>query len=243
MTRQIRLLVSTALLLGSSLYSFSATVTVDEARAIASEFIGSRAGISPDKVKLETAYTAGSEKSPLYYVFNAADKGGFVIISADNTTTPVLGYSFDGSYPVNTVPDAMQWMMTGLEREIKAAPSLQSGRTIADRKGMARSAAMQSAEQKLLPTPDWSQEAPFNSLIPGRPLVGCVGTAMATVMKYHQWPESGTGSFDGVDFGVNYDWASMRTDNYRSGYTAAEGEAVATLMYHASKSIDTQYAM
>ena len=55
--------------------------------------------------------------------------------------------------------------------------------------------------------------------------------------------EKGTGSFDGVNFDVEYDWENMRTDNYRSGYTEAQGNAVALLMWHAAKSIDTQFGM
>ena len=31
---------------------------------------------------------------PLYYVFNVQDKGGFVIVSAEDKTKPILGYSF-----------------------------------------------------------------------------------------------------------------------------------------------------
>ena len=62
-------------------------------------------------------------------------------------------------------------------------------------------------------------------------------------MKYHNYPEKGTGSFDGVNFDVEYDWENMRTDNYRSGYTEAQGNAVALLMWHAAKSIDTQFGM
>ena len=78
-------------------------------------------------------------------------------------------------------------------------------------------------------------------MIPGNPLTGCVGTAMATSLKYHNFPERGTGSYNGVNFDVAYDWDNMRMDNYRSGYTEAEAEAVATLVYHAASSIGTQF--
>ncbi len=242
MTRQLKRLAIYSLLLGSPLCSYSATVTLDDAYNIAKEFLGARNGDMSGNVRLEPVYTAGSESKPLYYVFDVGDKEGFVIISGEDAASPILGYSFEGAYPMESQPYAMRWMMTGIESELKAAPDLQPGKSVSENKRLARVAAQKTA-QKLLATASWSQEAPFNSMIPGHPLVGCVGTAMATIMKYHQWPESGTGSFDGVDFNVDYDWESMRTDNYRSGYSAAEGDAVAQLMYHSSKSIDTQYAM
>ncbi len=64
---------------------------------------------------------------------------------------------------------------------------------------------------------------------------------MAMIMKYHQYPERGTGSYNGVNFDVEYDWANMRMDNYRYGYSESEAEAVSTLIYHAAASIDTQF--
>ncbi|MDE6271132.1 MAG: C10 family peptidase, partial [Muribaculaceae bacterium] len=243
MTRHIKRLVVNSLLVGSTLCAYPATVSVDDARAIATEFMRARTGEMSGEIGATPVFTAGTASKPLYYVFNTTDNAGFVIISAEDATAPVLGYSFEGAYPAASQPEAMKWMMAGVEREIKAAPTLQKSNTIDENKRKARAAAQYANGQKLLATPSWSQEAPFNSMIPGQPLVGCVGTAMATIMKYHNWPEQGTGEFDGVDFGVTYDWDSMRSDNYRSGYTAAEGEAVATIMYHASKSIDTQYAM
>ncbi len=242
MSKYIGLLATATLMMGTAITSYSGTLTVDEARALAAEFMSSKKGKAPEAIRLNQVPTSESTSAPLYYVFNTADNAGFVIIAAEASATPVLGYSFDGSYPAAaSLPEPMQWVMSGIEREIKAAPSMQTANTTAELRRMARSAGQRAAE-KLLSTPSWSQEGPFNSMIPGQPLVGCVGTAMATVMKYHNFPESGSGSFGGVDFNVNYDWDSMRADNYRSGYTQTEGEAVATLMYHASKSIDTQYA-
>lgn len=241
MTKHISLLATATLMLGTALNSYSGTLSADEARALAVEFMSSKNGNTPESIRLNQVTPSASTSTPLYYVFNTVDNTGFVIISAEASATPVLGYSMDGSYPA-AVPEPMQWVMSGIERELKAAPAEQSALSAAELRRSARKSG-QRAAKKELSTPSWSQEAPFNSMIPGQPLVGCVGTAMATVMKYHNFPESGSGSFGGVDFNVNYDWDSMRSDNYRSGYTQAEGDAVATLMYHASKSIDTQYAM
>ncbi len=241
MTKQLRQMAIATLLVGSALSSLADRVSQEEAQVIASEFLSLRSGKSAELLHLTLQPT--SERQPLYYVFNAGADGGFVIVSAESSATPVLGYSLEGNYNVSKAPEAFRWMMSGLEREIKAAPAEQKSCSAEEMKSKARKAARAADAQKLLSTPSWSQEAPFNSLIPGRPLVGCVGTAMATVMKYHNHPAAGTGAYDGVDFSSAYDWANMRTDNYRSGYTATEGDAVALLMYHASKSIDTQYAM
>ena len=242
MIRHFSWIAIPSILLGTSIYSYSEKVSLTEAQTLATEFVRARSGNLSGNVTLEPVFIAGTESNPLYYVFNVADNGGFVMISGETTTTPVVGYSFEGSYPAKNMPDGMKWMLTGIEREIKAAPSLQSNQSVTELRKVARKAGERAAEKRLN-TPQWSQEGPFNAMIPGKPLVGCVGTAMATIMKYHNYPAAGTGSFGGVDFATSYDWDNMRMDNYRSGYSAEEGDAVATLMYHASKSIDTQYAM
>lgn len=240
MKKSLRFLTLSSMVLAMTSQVQSAAISVDEARNIASEFMNRNSG-SVRTVSKSPVYVAGTAASPLYYVFNSSDGGAFVIVSADDSTIPVLGFSFESGYAVEQAPEAMQWMLEGLQRELKVAPSLQSSLSMTERRNLSRSA--ENGQEKLLSTPNWSQEAPFNNLIPGRPLVGCVGTAMSMIMKYHSWPENGSGSFGDVDFNTPYDWTSMRSDNYRSGYSETEGTAVATLMYHASKSIDTQYSM
>lgn len=243
MATNLRRLLLPSLALGLTVPVCAEKVEINEAMNTAIEFISAHTGIAPGNVETVPVFSGGSASDPLYYVFNIADNGGFVIISADDSTTPVLGFSFEGNFPAtDKQPDAMKWMMSGLERELKVAPTIQSALSAGTRQGMARKAVAKAAA-KNLNTPSWSQEGPFNAMIPGKPLVGCVGTAMAEIMHYYQYPTAATGSFGGVEFGEEYDWQSMRSDNYRSGYTAAEGDAVALLMYHTSKSIDTQYAM
>lgn len=219
----------------------AAQVSHSDARAMAEEFYAAGTG-SAAPASLELCYTGGTSTKPLYYVFNAADGKGFVIVSADDNTEPIIGFSFENPYVAADVPPTLKYMMEGIGKEIESASKIAGGSTT---RRMARvRAAARRVNHGLAPqlnTPEWRQEAPFNNMIPGNPLVGCVGTAMAEIMKYYEHPAQGTGSYDGVNFAVDYDWANMRADNYRSGYSQAEADAVATLVYHTSKSIMTQY--
>lgn len=74
---------------------------------------------------------------------------------------------------------------------------------------------------------------------------------MAQVMKYHNWPEKGTGSHSyttsslgieqSLDFSsITFDWANM-LDVYPNTATAAQEKAVATLMHAAGVSVDMNY--
>lgn len=207
---------------------------LEEAARIATDFFsaGNVSRLSSiDALELVCA-SKKSDGTPVYYVFNAKDSRGFIIISADDNAIPIVGYSYESSFMPDNVSDATVKMIANAIKQV------------AGRAGELRSRAKARVSgKKLIKTAEWSQESPFNNLIPNRRLVGCVGTAMATVMKYHNHPASGTGSLDGTDFNTPYDWKNMRTDNYRYGYSAEEAKAVSTLMAHCAISVKTDFGM
>ena len=112
----------------------------------------------------------------------------------------------------------------------------------------------------------WSQEEPFFNMTPTYVngtkevhfVTGCVATAMSQIMKYYNYPETGSGSksyrcnmyaSDGdpitkrisVNFAATtYDWKNM-LDKYGKTYTPESGNAVATLMYHCGVSVMMDY--
>ena len=112
-------------------------------------------------------------------------------------------------------------------------------------------------------TTTWGQSSPFNNLCPtyttngnkNRYITGCVATAMAQVLKYHQYPEKGSGEIceytympDGVTertqkvrFNTTYDWANM-IDKYTDKATSTQKTAVAKLMRDCGAASQMQYA-
>ena len=46
------------------------------------------------------------EETPILYIFNVNQNDGFVIISADNSATPILGYALTGNYSSENRPIA-----------------------------------------------------------------------------------------------------------------------------------------
>lgn len=61
--------------------------------------------------------TAAGQVSGLY-VFNVADGGGFVIVSNDDATIPILGYSDNGSIDPNHMPDNLRAWLQGYADQI-----------------------------------------------------------------------------------------------------------------------------
>lgn len=207
------------------------TLSESEAKDLASDFFKT-ASIErlANREAWELAYVADKSGKPSYYVFNASDKKGFVIISADDSSLSVMGYSTTSTWRQQSVPEAAQALLEN--GNIYQTPT--SWGMLTRSSGLA---------QKILSTPTWSQEAPFNGMIPNRPLVGCVGTALAEILKYHKFPAKRPQSLVKDGEPTAYDWDNMRDDNYRNGYTAAEGDAVATLVADAATAIGTDFGM
>ncbi|SHJ14451.1 C10 family peptidase [Bacteroides stercorirosoris] len=209
-------------------------LTPEEAAKIATDFFsaGNVSRLSNIDALQLVRTSKKSDGTPVYYVFNAKNGRGFIIISADDKAIPVVGYSYDSSFVTDNVSDVTITVLNNAVKPVKSN-SVEIRKRVNTR----------TSSTKLIKTPEWSQEAPFNAQIPNHRLVGCVGTAMATVMKYHNHPSKGNGSLDGTNFNVQYAWNNMRTDNYRSGYSADEAEAVSTLMAHCAVSIKTNFGM
>ena len=54
----------------------------------------------------------------LFYIFNINQNDGFVMVSADNDVTPLLGYSTSGSYTGTNLPKGFQKLMEKYKQEI-----------------------------------------------------------------------------------------------------------------------------
>lgn len=207
-------------------------LTERNAREIAADFF--RAGndrrlAEPDALTL--AHIEYEASAPVYYVFNALDGKGFIIISADeDASVPVVGYSCSSSWHADMIPDATDMLRVNVGLRDKT--SFRKAPGLVPRSG-----------GRLLSTPVWSQEAPFNNRIPNRRLTGCVGIALAEILKYHQYPANRPASLVNDGDPVSYSWDIMRDDNYRGGYSADEADAVAVLVSDAAVSIDTDFGM
>ena len=57
----------------------------------------------------------------LMYIYNRADAKGFVIVSGDNSTRPIIAYSNEGNFEVNNIADATRWMLSAWCDQIEAS--------------------------------------------------------------------------------------------------------------------------
>ena len=260
--------ISMALLLSASTYADP--VTPSQALALAQQFVahgmhGTQGKTNAKKAiasqpKLKLAYTATDSR---LYAFNRGTSEGYVIVSGDDATAPVIGYSDHGSFDPDHMPDGMRYWLSECERQIAYAaqhPAAQHAANTGAPAGAAlRSTATGEQDYAViapLVSTRWDQEEPYNLLTPEQDgkhcLTGCVATALAQVLAYHKYPDHATGTGLGAhkqqDLSqYSFDWANMLdlyTDGERKPIATATEEQrqnVARLMAAAGYGVDMDY--
>ncbi len=138
------------------------------------------------KFKQTNLRRAASIAGNAYYVFNAENKSGFVIVAGDDRMPDILGYAERGNFNTTKIPTNVKWLM---DYYTKVAQSLKNSK---DTKATRR-AATERAEVKPLMKTTWDQGDPYNLHVPVieegyQTPTGCVATAMAQVINFLQWP-------------------------------------------------------
>ena len=240
--------------------SWADQITREQAFAKAQQFLNQK-GISRSLKAAETqmsrARARGKSTPDYYYVFNAGQNQGFVIISGEDATEEVLGYSTSGSFDLNNIPPAMEALLNYYSAQISMI-----------QQGKAQAAPRRATHSAVSPfmTVKWNQREPYNlKTMTGyysntggtfQCVTGCVATAMAQVV-YHQHfvdkiqseipgyqnqtiYKTGTGYMNAVPAGTVLDWANM-LDTYTGSETDAQKDAVANLMMYCGVAVKMEY--
>ena len=92
-------------------------VTASSAQVLAAGFLSKQASISVTKLSLAyTEYTPSGE--PVYFVFNVNSNNGFIIVSAEDAASPVIGYSTKGQFKIPDAASNIGHWMTNRKKEI-----------------------------------------------------------------------------------------------------------------------------
>ena len=130
---------------------------------------------------------ASRDESSCYYIFNNGQNGGFVIVSGDDRTRDILGYSDTGAMDMDNLPDNVRYMLDCFESEINELDKLG-----VERSAPRRSYGETATTNPVLPlvTCKWSQDKPFNNSCPTvnstRTYAGCVAVATAQLVYFYR---------------------------------------------------------
>lgn len=243
-----RLLLLVAVLFSWIGGNYAAVVPESTAVETANMLLSQRGGVlfKGGKAQVETIFQ-GNE--PMYYVIRF-EKGGWALISAEDTVDPLLGYSFDSEYVSKGQPEWIKGWLKEYTDQIKTArqtPALQRHYR------WAGDLVTRAASDRIDPVVkvNWDQLAPYNKYCPmmqeGQALVGCVAVAMGQALSVVRYPLRGQGTKSYTAPGIgrlsvnfdnepDYDWDAILSgaNNY---------DEVARLLYHCGVLIDMNYGV
>ena len=193
------------------------------------------------------------------YVFERLDKEGFIMISAEKSVFPILGYSFESGFDIHNLPPPVKSMIEHRTNEItmvrKNKELARSNDTKEWNKYKSDNFKINKDIKSVAPLLEtkWNQGCYYNEMCPEDPVgpcgyvyAGCVVTAMGQVMKYHNYPETGesSGGYTHPVYGTmhvyfsnaTYYWDLMENQLTESNLYVAE------LLYHLGVSVDMNYS-
>ena len=214
-----RLLLFLMLFLVMSLTMKASPVDERTAREVGFKFMNANAktpmrGIND--LQLVTTYNI-SRGDAAFYVFNIPN--GFVIVSATDCATPILGYSEEGQFDMEGIPVQMQdylqdfvdQIQYGIENHIEVDEQTARQWELVRTVGRLTNNRSNRTVEPLI-TAMWDQGCYYNEKCPedmfgmcGHAVTGCVATAMAQIMHYWGYPENGAYSNSYIPLDPNTD--------------------------------------
>jgi hypothetical protein len=242
-------------------------VSIADAQTLALNFYKATTNTNSSSISVNLNFTQSENDGTLdFYVFNIAPAPGFVIVSAADNVTPVLGYSTESNFNSNIPQIGIGGWMTHTAAKVHQAVLQNitaSAATVALRtaymSGINPSSLRSSTVAPMLAT-TWAQDPLYNQLCPydstnnGQCVTGCVATAMAQIMKFWSYPAQGTGSFTYVDSQSNhgywYNIGRLSADFGATTYQwsqmplslSDQNQDVAQLMYQCGVSVAMNYS-
>ena len=154
----------------------------EEAKAKALTFLGGKVGTAEGRAKapLQQELSLAST-GDAYHVFNIGSDGGFVIVSASDLTPDIIGYTDEGAFDANNIPDNMKAWLQEYANQIEWVEK--NGESAASESVMRKAPADVKTPIAALTSTKWGQGAPYNYQVPSGCVTGCVATAMAQVRQ------------------------------------------------------------
>lgn len=243
---------------------FSAEITVNQAKNVAKTYykvrhnIANRSSVQAQLAFTETFTNKVSASKNAFYVFNMAQSGGFMIVAADDKIIPVLAYTDEGNFDINNLPRGVKKLFFEYKKgiaQIVNDDNIQPTSAMANKWQALKMdqftvSANRATSVAPLMTTKWSQRPNYNLYAPDGAPTGCVATAVAQVLKYHNHPAKGIGShsYNHNDYGTisanfgatTYDWANMPDKLFTSTSDTAK-EAVSKLMHHVGIAVEMNF--
>ena len=238
--------------------AFSDKVDAEKARKVATNWYQHYAPASKQQASITKVkgYKWGDRTS--FYICSF-DQGGFVIVSANDQVTPILGYGFEHGVPDEITNEAVKGWFDGYARQIDTAfvLNLRSDEETAKWKEISENTfpKAQSSFVEPLLTTTWDQGWPYNAMCPedasgsgGHCYTGCVATAYGQILKYYHYPPQGKGSITYTDasghpISANFSSTYYNWDEMQSSLSPSDTnyQDIAEFLYHCGAGAHSNY--
>ncbi len=182
----IRLLALILWLIPSALTAQMVPAT--KAAEIAWSLMGGSQHSLKTRLVQDSVFPVGNPDLPAAFVVTFKP-AGFVIVSAHQSNSPILGYSLTSPFPTNPDHPLISWLLPSCQAPVTLSPTKKQGQNF-----------QFSTDHLVLPliSAQWGQGDPWNRYCPAdlsgkRAFVGCVAVAMSQIMEKWQWPPKGIG--------------------------------------------------
>lgn len=220
-------------------------------RALGTDSPGMRRVASAD-ITLAATEMADKAGLPAIYAFNLPGSG-FAIVTADDNLPALLGYTDNGTWEEAMQADNFKAWIGSYLTQIDAYYAAPEKFNVCNNNALP---VEREIIEPLVPT-RWNQNKPYFDQCPDvngeKTMTGCVATAMAQIIKTHEWPRTtGYGSHSylwghtplSFDYaGTTFDWDNMLNAYGPNQYTQEQGEAVATLMKACGVGVNMNYGV
>ena len=256
-------LVLIMLLLALAMGAKANPVSESLAREVGAKFISVNTAmrVASEDLQLVTTYRMANDEAA-FHIFNTPN--GFVIVSADDCTTPIIGYSDEGQFDMQNIPIQLQDYLQGFVEQIQYGIEnhvVADEKTVREWELVRRTGRLNENRDgevvEPLITAMWGQSCYYNAMCPedengpcGHCVTGCVATAMGMILHYWGYPAQGMGSYSylhstygliSANFGeTTYDWANM-PNQLTATSTQVEIDAVSTLLWHCGVAVGMGY--
>lgn len=242
---------------------FSQNITKETATKVAKNFyferVNSQQKTDYNDIVMSSVIEEKISGQTLIYIVDFKFEG-FVIVSGNKNTKPILAYSFDGVYENKNLPPQYRgWLdqyLLQLEY-LQQHPEISNTQFSDEWERLEKNKPEELLIHKgkdISPmlTTTWDQGVYYNELCPADPagpgghcVTGCVATALGQLVNYFRWPETGIGSYSyecppygtlSANFGeTEYKWDEMAVN------LSSSNLAVALILSHLGISVDMVY--
>lgn len=253
---------------GFGLINYAGNIELQDAQKVAKNFYFEKSNqfkspINYSDLQITNIIEHKNGQETVFFVFEFNNEG-FVIVSAEDAFTPVIGYSYEGHFPENLdytsnygsfIYSYIEQIIFARENNVSATPEVSNlWKHLLTNEVSQLNTQKGAKDVEPLLSSTWNQDSPYNILCPedasgpgGHVYAGCVATAMSFIMHYWRYPAIGNGSHSyyasgygtqTANFGATeYNWNGMNND-----IVSNNPNPIAELQYHAGVSVNMQYS-